>query len=210
MTRPDHRNLFDTDGLQADVMRFMAISAFCLIAIMALVQKLEISDTPEIKKPLPPTTITPVTPPVTLPITARATQAVSRPVVRLEPVLKSEPKEEQQVTPLLLRFVSDTAFLSLISSEEIQLYVGFNGDFFTLTPAFALTEATPAGQLYELLASSVPARVHAALNRERQATTYLVSLPANTRGEIERLSDQFATTGGAIVVGRKGGVTYEP
>ena len=65
MTRPDHRNLFDTDGLQVDVMRFMAIIAFCLIAIMALVQKLEISDTPEIKKPLPPKTITPVTPPVT-------------------------------------------------------------------------------------------------------------------------------------------------
>lgn len=31
----------DTDGLQADVMRFMAIIAFCLISIMALVDNLE-------------------------------------------------------------------------------------------------------------------------------------------------------------------------
>ena len=67
-----------------------------------------------------------------------------------------------------------------------------------------------AGQLYELLASSLPAKVRTALNRERQATTYLVSLPHNTRREIGRLSDQFAATGGSIVVGRKVGVTYEP
>jgi hypothetical protein len=41
MTRPQQLNLIDTDGLQADVMRFMAIIAFVLIAILALVEKLE-------------------------------------------------------------------------------------------------------------------------------------------------------------------------
>ena len=36
-----HSGVDDTDSLQADVMRFMAIIAFCLIAILALVQKLD-------------------------------------------------------------------------------------------------------------------------------------------------------------------------
>jgi len=36
-----HHSQIDSDGLQADVMRFMAIIAFCLIAILALVKDLE-------------------------------------------------------------------------------------------------------------------------------------------------------------------------
>jgi hypothetical protein len=41
MTRPTHSSQLDTEGLQADVMRFMAIIAFCLIAILALVKNIE-------------------------------------------------------------------------------------------------------------------------------------------------------------------------
>ena len=39
--RPGHSMTFDSDGLQADVMRFMAIIAFCLIAILAVLQNVE-------------------------------------------------------------------------------------------------------------------------------------------------------------------------
>ena len=39
--RPGQSMTFDSDGLQADVMRFMAIIAFCLIAILALVKNVE-------------------------------------------------------------------------------------------------------------------------------------------------------------------------
>ena len=41
MRRPAHSLPLNTAGLEADVMRFMAIIAFCLIAIMALVKKIE-------------------------------------------------------------------------------------------------------------------------------------------------------------------------
>ena len=38
MMRAERHAAFDTEGLQADVMRFLAIIAFCLIAILALVE----------------------------------------------------------------------------------------------------------------------------------------------------------------------------
>ena len=41
MPRMSFSPQLDSDGLQADVMRFMAIIAFCLIAILALVKQLE-------------------------------------------------------------------------------------------------------------------------------------------------------------------------
>lgn len=45
----DQRQTFETESLQADVMRFMAIIAFCLIAIMMLVKELpEATTSPDI------------------------------------------------------------------------------------------------------------------------------------------------------------------
>ncbi|MCZ6503557.1 MAG: hypothetical protein O6945_13705 [Gammaproteobacteria bacterium] len=41
MPRTTHNHSLNTAGLEADVMRFMAIIAFCLISIMALVKKIE-------------------------------------------------------------------------------------------------------------------------------------------------------------------------
>jgi len=41
LTLPQHLPLADSDGLQADVMRFLAIIAFCLIAVLALVRQTE-------------------------------------------------------------------------------------------------------------------------------------------------------------------------
>ncbi len=48
---------FDSESLQADVMRFMAIIAFCLIAILALVRNVEAPEVaqPQNTKPLPAT-----------------------------------------------------------------------------------------------------------------------------------------------------------
>ena len=46
MVRATHHRQLNTAGLEADVMRFMAIIAFCLIAMMALVKDVE----PQIEK----------------------------------------------------------------------------------------------------------------------------------------------------------------
>ena len=52
---------FDSESLQADVMRFMAIIAFCLIAILALVRNVEAPQVPQ------PQTTKPIPAPVALP-----------------------------------------------------------------------------------------------------------------------------------------------
>ena len=46
MVRATHHRQLNTAGLEADVMRFMGIIAFCLIAMMALVKDVE----PQIEK----------------------------------------------------------------------------------------------------------------------------------------------------------------
>ncbi|MEE8078180.1 MAG: hypothetical protein V3T18_04215 [Pseudomonadales bacterium] len=75
---------FDSESLQADVMRFMAIIAFCLIAILALVRNVEAPQVPQ------PQTTKPIPAPVALPRWQ-------------EPIEKPEPKilhrEVQRVTP---------------------------------------------------------------------------------------------------------------
>ena len=53
MMRAERHAAFDTEGLQADVMRFLAIIAFCLIAILALVEKLEPAPTDEVLPRIP-------------------------------------------------------------------------------------------------------------------------------------------------------------
>lgn len=215
MTRPDHKHIFDTEGLQADVMRFMAIIAFCLIAILALVQKLDapapepaIDEPPAAKVVRKPKVI--IEPPVVTP--------APRPPLVEEVIVTSaevdvktveQDVKEPEASPLILRFVSDQAFLHLIAGGVIELYIGYRTDFFKLTPAFDLIEASPTGQLYELLQNSIPRKVIKAVNREREATSYLVALPKQTRGIIDSLSGQYAGSGGAIVIGADGGVSYE-
>jgi len=89
------------------------------------------------------------------------------------------------------------------------LYVGYEADFYALTPAFALVVSSPTGQLYELLESSLPKKVYHAINREQAATSYLVALPAQTRNAIDKLSQRYVEIGGSIVIGGDGNVSYE-
>ncbi len=223
MTRPDHRHIFDTEGLQADVMRFMAIIAFCLIAILALVQKLEaplpVEPTPSVKEePMPTPVVAEVAsqPEMVEPVvTSNVVEALPEEVI-VEPIEQPvvtqqnvERSDTDNIKPLVLRFVSDRAFLKLIAEGRIQLYIGYNADFFTLTPAFALNQASPTGQLYELLPDSLPRKIIATVNRERAATSYLVGLPELTQTAIGNLSHQYADSGGAIVIEADGSVFYE-
>lgn len=63
----------DGESLQADVMRFMAIIAFCLIAILALVRNVEAPPTP------------PTTTPLTMPPTLSGTPVTEAPELRNTP-----------------------------------------------------------------------------------------------------------------------------
>lgn len=111
MYQPAQRYGDDSDSLQADVMRFMAIIAFCLIAILALVKNTEPAETSAEE----PTAHPPVEPAATSPspwqtLSTAETQPVELPVVELaltpeppapEPEIepKFEPKFEPEPVP---------------------------------------------------------------------------------------------------------------
>ena len=109
--RPDHRGTFDTESLQADVMRFMAIIAFCLIAILALVQKL-----PEGTKAAEEATLAEFTaarvpepaPPIL--VKKRIPAAVPVPAVEAPAVPVTDGVQDEAPDPLVLKFESDKPF----------------------------------------------------------------------------------------------------
>ena len=80
---PRNNSSIDGEGLQADVMRFMAIIAFCLVAIMALVRDVS-----------PPTAET-----TSVPETVPAPKAI--PVPTVIPVPKAVPIPEVTLVPEL-------------------------------------------------------------------------------------------------------------
>ena len=81
----------DNDSLQADVMRFMAIIAFCLIAILALVRNVEPAPT-ESAQPPPPTE-------ATAPEPRRIALLRSQPQTPIEPQRAQRIDEPAAVTP---------------------------------------------------------------------------------------------------------------
>lgn len=83
----------DTDSLQADVMRFMAIIAFCLIAILALVRNI---DAPAVATP----PLAPLLPAPVAPVPAVAASTVPA-VADLELELESESESEALLEPML-------------------------------------------------------------------------------------------------------------
>ncbi|MEJ2088032.1 MAG: hypothetical protein P8Y69_06085, partial [Gammaproteobacteria bacterium] len=84
----------DSESLQADVMRFMAIIAFCLIAILALVRNVEPADVTE-KNPEPTVKPAPISAPEPEPQETPAPKpveiAVTEPVPQTDPVTNREP-----------------------------------------------------------------------------------------------------------------------
>ncbi len=83
--------VFDSESLQADVMRFMAIIAFCLIAILALVRNVEAPEVaqPQNTKPLPATV--PLPPRWQEPIEKPEPKITHREVPRVRPAPLLEP-----------------------------------------------------------------------------------------------------------------------
>jgi hypothetical protein len=211
--RPDHRGTFDTESLQADVMRFMAIIAFCLIAILALVQKLpEATKMTEVASPLEFAAVeVPVPEPdPSPPIIAEkmVPAAVPVPAVEAAAVPITEVVRHEAPDPLVLKFESDKAFLSLISDGRITLISLIDQNFYAMNREFKLTGVKPAGELHELMAATLPRRVAEVVARAGEATRYLVALPEVTRNQVRQLSEQHESQGGALLINALGEVTY--
>ena len=203
----------DTDSLQADVMRFLAIIAFVLIAVLSLVENLapapaELSKVEQLPAPMPaaaaqPTTAVPPTEtlPAAEPVAAEASQEDDK-------VAASAPEPA-----LVLRFSSDKAFLFLLGQGEISLFGRQGASFRQLTPGFELIDSTLTGNLYEVTPTSLPhvvRRVFARTNdRDPGSETYLVALPADIHQQIARLQTRYSERSGTLTINRGGEVHYE-
>ncbi|HEX7036295.1 MAG TPA: hypothetical protein VF210_11000 [Pseudomonadales bacterium] len=178
--------------LQADVMRFMAIIAFCLIAILALVRAAETPAAP-VAAPverMPPAA--PAPPAREPPAPARRADPVPEPVpeplpaiepVPPEPVPPIEPVPSVQAAPpvetpppppqtdpappdergLSLRFASDQDFLRLLNRGEIRVFAFRDGRVLALGQDLALQPASAPGRLYELMPGTIPELMTSAL-----------------------------------------------
>jgi hypothetical protein len=286
MARVTHHRQLNTAGLEADVMRFMAIIAFCLIAMMALVKDVEpkiemepesaeaesaTPETPEVaaeaeappapepdpepaphdpakqiivtkvivqKEPVSEISDVKV-PDVKPPVSRSATTKTPRAAVAVppEPIpdvpiakVQSTPitvKEQgvaegltEEQTPhepepepetLTFRFDSDRTFLHLIATDRLQLYAHTAQGFLAMDDRFNIIESRPSGELFEVMAQSIPLKIKSIFNRINTSPVYLVALPAETRRDLNKFlgaKGENSTTG-VLIIHRNGRISHE-
>lgn len=211
-------------------MRFMAIIAFCLIAMLALVKNLDrnapsaVVDTAIAERPLP----------AEMPVEAERVAAERNAVetdssdstsvtlpTPLEP-RKAAPKTEAVVAPasppvanepgsLTFRFASETDFLKLLATDEVQLYASTSNGFMRLNTDFTLSDERPRHEVFEVMPHSVPAEIERIFRITGERPVYLVDLPRSTRAELKAFLDNLepGRASGALVIHRDGHITYE-
>ncbi len=214
---------FDSESLQADVMRFMAIIAFCLIAILALVRNVEAPEIPQpqIVKPLDapepaPRWQEPIEKPepkITRPPVRRVQVA---PMIEPAPVAEPDAPEVPSMSSqnveddgLSLRFASDGDFLRLIAKGDIEVYAYNESGVFALQPNYQFLRSAAPGQVYELMEQTVPRLILEALGRPQSHAvpfTWAIAIPPAMRNQIE---DHMASVReGQLVINRYGEVHH--
>ena len=188
----------ESDALQADVMRFVAIIALCLAAIFSLLSG--IRNTPELE---PRERIS--RPPGELPETV-----VEAGVTETKPATSSLPVEADE-QGLILEFASAKAMEKQLSVGEVGLYVMADGQSWRWQPANGVFSqvALPA-QLYQLDISTVPEhyrRVFAVQEPDSvRAVSWGVSLSRQQVEAIDRWTGQRQS--GLLLIDSNGSVRY--
>lgn len=224
------------EALQADVMRFLAIVAFCLIAILALVRNAAPAPDPTAPVTAAPVTAPPVAPPVSepeivmpepAPVPAPAAVTQSPLPVPQEPVAEpaaapdgseapapevAEAAEAVSAEPadagLSLRFASDRDFLRLVNRGTISLFA-FNGrEVLRLGTDLRFQSVAAPGQVHELMPRTIPATLDSVLAGGRNVADYRwgVVLPERLTRAIRRYLDDGAV--GELVIDRFGEVRH--
>ena len=164
----------------------MAIVAFCLIAILAMVKSVpneEVEPTvtvaqfpdpepqPQVSAPVEPLVYEPVVTEVTPPVESVQTQEPARvPEPESEPEPEPEPEPTIELaavsatptsTPppepgLTLRFASESDFLALIAQSQVQVHAYNQHTQLSVTPSFAVKPGRVTGQVYEIDVRTVP------------------------------------------------------
>ena len=195
-----HPHNADSESLQTDVMRFMAIIAFCLIAILALVRNSEpvsraeavpaVAATEHAASPPPvpvtePEPVQALEPLPRLPdddppdepprVEARAaSQPGARPRTATEeakqPASAATARNAPEPRALSLRFASHRDFMRLVARGDIQVYAFRNQDVLSLDRSFQFFESPAPPSVYSLEPQTIPELVTAALTVRRADT----------------------------------------
>lgn len=225
------------EHLETDVMRFMAILAFCLVAIFALVQSV-----PEQVAKVPkrvPDTVSSVPQRPAEPDPAPAPQPVPRPEPAAQPqpvAATPEPRPEPPPLPqpapapppkpapaaspaepqpgFSLRFDSDAALVGLVERGEVALYAFAREQvwrFMIVDGRPAFRSADTPGQIHEMAPDTVPGPVLDALRRSvvlpGGGLRWGVTLPPPTAAALGRV---LATNdGGELVIDADGFLRLE-
>ena len=225
------------EHLETDVMRFMAILAFCLVAIFALVQSVP-EQVAKVPKRVPDTVSSvpqrpaepdpaPAPQPVPRPEPAAQPQPVAAtPEPRPEPPPLPQPAPEPPPKPapaaspaepqpgFSLRFDSDAALVGLVERGEVALYAFAREQvwrFMIVDGRPAFRSADTPGQIHEMAPDTVPGPVLDALRRSvvlpGGGLRWGVTLPPPTAAALGRV---LATNdGGQLVIDADGFLRLE-
>jgi hypothetical protein len=211
----------DGDGLQTDVMRFMAIIAFCLIAVLALVKNAEPGvdpqPAPSVQQPVgmapaselaaprvePRAVVSPARRDPQPPVATGTSQATPADVEDVEKV----PGEPADPHGLALRFASERDFLRLVQTGRVRVFAfqadDPGGTALGLGRNLEFVASPPPGRVYELRADTIPSRVAASLARAAGnpgGFSWGVRLPVELEASIRSWIDQGVT--GELVIDR--------
>lgn len=237
---PAHRTHDDDGGesLNADVMRFVAILALCLVALFALVRSIPLAA--PVVPAEPPPAIAPVAEAspqrvVITPSESESPSAPTEPAVSppgdqptAPPVVSERRAQTAPATPqspatppaasegFSLRFQSDEAMQRLITDGRVRVYARPEGGRWWVTASTRLAQFQPAAapvQVYEMAPSTVPDAMLEALGRDRGLAAsgpvlWGVRLPPDMEARIAHLVAVHEA--GRLIITAGGGVDFDP
>ncbi len=216
--------------LQADVMRFVAILALCLVAISTLVEGQRSAPVPEAPSAVsirPPsktgTSASPAAAPEKLSAIGgadRSSPSVPAAVPRSHPApsgeVRDEPPTGSQPPPadspeekgLSLRFATDAALLRMAARGDARVFVlaGVRTVTLDLSDGIEFKAANPPPSYYSMSAGTVPVLLRKAFHGPDDAI-WGVTLPDRTAAEIDRHLQQGSS--GLLVIDSAGRVSLE-
>jgi hypothetical protein len=211
-SRLQQRRQFNTAGLEADVMRFMAIIAFCLIAMTAMVKDEQITTTKtetesesepepeqEVENQVSERTI------LEIPHTPNMTTSTSE---SRAPV--SDQKTTDNPESLVLKFDSDKTFIHLIAAGKLVLFGKLEDSYIAMDEEFHITTSNPTGELYEVMATSIPSKIRHVFENAEAVSLYLVKLPEESSHALKGfIQDQDTPAFGTLVIRQNGSIVHE-
>ncbi|MEQ8858025.1 MAG: hypothetical protein RIC56_05210 [Pseudomonadales bacterium] len=228
--RPGDQYHAVSDSLQADVMRFMAIIAFCLIAILALVRSVEPVGPVQVDAPVEravPGADPVVASEAPVPAAPQAAPPDPKPEPKPEPVVVARPAPAPQAEEpgppaqapaastaeparagLSLRFASDQDFLRLVNRGAIRVFAFNDQGVLALENDFSFQPASAPGRVHELLPETIPELMSGALARSHGGASYRwgIAMPERMARQIRGYVDRGAS--GELVIDRFGEVRH--